>query len=49
LFGDGEWFYTPGWKIGEVRSVSMDSKRNILMVENDYGYLRQVDFQRLQP
>jgi hypothetical protein len=48
-YGDGEWFYTPGWKVSEVRSVSMDPHGNILIVESDYGYLRQVDFQRLQP
>lgn len=48
-YGDGEWFYTPGWKVSEPRSVTMDAQGNILIVESDYGFLRQVDFQRLTP
>lgn len=47
--GDGEWFYTPGYKFGQLRSVSMDSQGNLLIVENDLGYVRRIDFQRLSP
>lgn len=47
--GDGEWFYSPGFKITEVRSVSMDGRGNILIVENDVGYVRKIEFQRLSP
>jgi hypothetical protein len=48
-YGDAEWFYTPGWKVSEPRSVTMDAHGNLLIVESDYGFLRQVDFQRLTP
>ena len=47
--GDGAWFYAPGQKVSEVRSVSMDSRGHILIVENDNGYIRQIDFLRLTP
>ena len=47
--GDGQWFYTPGYKFGQLRSVSMDSQGNLLIVENDTGYVRRIDFQRLTP
>jgi hypothetical protein len=47
--GDGKWFYTPGYKFGQLRSVSMDSQGNLLIVENDLGYVRRIDFQRLSP
>jgi hypothetical protein len=47
--GDGEWFHSPGFKISEVRAASMDSKGNILITENDLGYVRQIDFVRLSP
>jgi hypothetical protein len=47
--GDGQWFYTPGNKMGQLRSVTMDNQGNLLIVENDLGYVRQIDFQRLNP
>jgi hypothetical protein len=47
--GDGQWFYTPGYKFGELRSVSMDNQGNLLIVENDVGFVRRIDFQRLRP
>ena len=47
--GDGEWFHSPGSKISEVRSVSMDSAGNLLITENDFGYVRRIDFLRLSP
>jgi hypothetical protein len=47
--GDGQWFYTPGYKVSEVRSVTMDAQGNILIVENDLGYVRRVEFIRLAP
>ena len=47
--GDGQWFYTPGYKFGQLRSVSMDNQGNLLIVENDTGYVRRIDFQRLSP
>jgi len=47
--GDGEWFHSPGSKISEVRAASMDSKGNILITEDDFGYVRRIDFLRLSP
>jgi hypothetical protein len=47
--GDGQWFHSPGFKISETRAASMDSKGNILITENDSGYVRQIDFVRLSP
>lgn len=48
-YGDGEWFYMPGWKVSEPRCVTMDARGNLLILESDYGYLRQVDFLRITP
>jgi sugar lactone lactonase YvrE len=47
--GDGQWFHSPGNKVSEVRAVSIDSKGNILITENDFGYVRRIDFTRLSP
>ena len=40
--GDGENFRTPGYKISEARSVNVDYKGNVLIVENDRGFVRTV-------
>jgi streptogramin lyase len=47
--GDGQWFHSPGPKISELRSVSMDSRGDLLIVENDYGFVRRVRFLRSAP
>jgi sugar lactone lactonase YvrE len=47
--GDGSWFHAPGLKVTEVRSVAMDYEGNILIVENDFGYVRRIQFRRLFP
>ncbi len=47
--GDGLFFYTPGLKIAEGRSVSMDSSGNILLCESDYGFIRRIRFLPLIP
>jgi hypothetical protein len=49
--GDGQWFYNnpTAYKFGQLRSVSMDNQGNLLIVENDLGYVRRIDFQRLKP
>lgn len=48
--GDGQWFYaTNNYLIGQMRSVTMDGQGNIIIVENDEGYVRKIDFQRLKP
>lgn len=40
--GDGEDYRTPGYKISEPRSVSVDYQGNVLICENDYGYIRKI-------
>jgi hypothetical protein len=47
--GDGLFFYSPEPKISEGRSVTMDYAGNILICESDYGYVRRIRFQRLDP
>jgi hypothetical protein len=32
-----------------MRSVSLDPQGNLIIVENDLGYVRRIDFQRLFP
>lgn len=41
--GDGEDYRTPGYKISEARSVSVDHDGNVIIVENDLGYVRKVE------
>jgi streptogramin lyase len=38
--GDGDFFRSPGPKVSAARSVSMDSRGNVLITENDFGYVR---------
>ena len=40
--GDGLPFDTPGAKISEVRAVTMDRAGNLLVTENDLGFIRIV-------
>jgi hypothetical protein len=49
--GDGQWFYNAPTvpKFGQLRSVSMDTLGNLIIVENDVGYVRRIDFHRLTP
>jgi hypothetical protein len=48
--GDGQWFYSPAsYLIGQMRSVTMDNQGNLIIVENDLGYVRKIDFKRLAP
>lgn len=48
--GDSKWFYAPNnFLIGQMRSVTMDNQGNLILVENDLGYVRRIDFQRLTP
>ncbi|MFC2137108.1 hypothetical protein ACFLTE_02930, partial [Bacteroidota bacterium] len=41
--GDGENYRTPGYKISEPRSVSVDYEGNVLIVENDKGFIRKIE------
>ena len=40
--GDGEHFQTKGNKVSEIRSVTIDHQGNIIICENDYGYIRKI-------
>ena len=40
--GDGERFDTPGPKVSEVRGISVDADGNVIITENDCGYIRKV-------
>ena len=42
--GDGEHFQTEGYKISEVRGISVDHDGNILITENDRGYIRKIRY-----
>jgi hypothetical protein len=42
-WGDGENFRTPGVKVSEVRAVTVDYQGNVLVTENDCGYIRRVE------
>ena len=43
--GDGGWFYNLSVDmLSEPRSVSTDQVGNILIVENDAGYVRKIEF-----
>jgi len=40
--GDGEKYNTQGYKISEPRSVSVDYNGNVIIVENDNGFVRKI-------
>ncbi|MFT7578559.1 MAG: hypothetical protein ACI9MR_000217 [Myxococcota bacterium] len=40
--GDGQFFQNPGAKISEARAVTVDPAGNVIITENDYGYIRVV-------
>lgn len=43
--GDGTWFYNPNeYRVSEVRAVVVDYEGNILITENDCGYIRKIQF-----
>jgi DNA-binding beta-propeller fold protein YncE len=43
--GDGTWFYRPTeYRVSECRAVTVDYSGNILLTENDAGYVRKVEF-----
>ena len=48
--GDGTWFYNPAEaRVSEVRAVTLDHKGNLLITENDVGYVRKVEFLPFTP
>jgi hypothetical protein len=49
--GDGEWFYAnPSQaKVSRVRAVNTDPFGNLIITESNYGYVRRIKFQRVNP
>ena len=48
--GDGSWFYDPtALKLSAVRQITMDYAGNLIITENDAGYIRKVQFLRHTP
>jgi hypothetical protein len=49
--GDGQWFYNnpTSPKVTKVRSITLDRHGNIIIMENNYAYVRRIQFQRLNP
>lgn len=44
--GDGLPFQDPSVLVSECRSVAMDYRGNILITENDFGFIRRIRFQQ---
>ena len=43
--GDRTWFYHPAeYRVSECRAVTVDHGGNILITENDAGYVRRIEF-----
>lgn len=40
--GDGQYFRTPGEKVSEVRAITMAPNGDLIITENDYGFIRRV-------
>jgi hypothetical protein len=49
--GDGQWFYAnpASNKVSRVRSVNTDPNGNLIIVESNNGYVRRINFKRLNP
>ncbi len=49
--GDGQWFYAnPNLaKVSRVRAVNSDPFGNLIITESNYGYIRRIRFQRMNP
>jgi hypothetical protein len=49
--GDGQWFYAnpDTAKVSRVRAVNTDPFGNIIITESNYGYVRRIRFQRMNP
>lgn len=48
--GDGTWFYNPFQaRVSEVRAVTVDYDGNLLITENDIGFVRKVQFLPFAP
>lgn len=46
--GDGTWFYNlDEYRISECRAITVDFEGNMLLTENDSGFVRKIQFLRL--
>lgn len=49
--GDGQWFYNnlSSPKVTKIRSITMDRRGNLIIMESNFGYVRRIRFERLMP
>jgi hypothetical protein len=48
--GDNTWFYNPAeYRVSKCRAVTVDCEGNVLITENDMGYVRKVRFLPYEP
>ena len=49
--GDGAWFFANPTmpKVHKVRAINMDQFGNIILTENDLGFIRKIEFKRMNP
>jgi hypothetical protein len=49
--GDGQWFYAnpTSNKVSRVRAVNTDPFGNLIITESNFGYVRRINFKRLNP
>jgi hypothetical protein len=49
--GDGQWFYAnPALaKVSRVRAINTDPFGNLIITESNFGYVRRIRFQRINP
>ncbi len=48
--GDNSWFYNPNeYRVSECRAVTLDYEGNMLITENDLGYVRKIRFLPYEP
>lgn len=48
--GDGAWFYDPATpKVSKIRQITMNYDGDLIITENDAGYVRKVRFLRHEP
>ena len=48
--GDGTWFYNPAQpRVSEVRAITLDPQGNLLITENDIGFVRKIEFLPFAP
>ena len=46
--GDGEWFHSTGLKVSQPRQITIMDNGDLLITENDLGYIRRIGFHRIR-